>query len=94
MMSHYDEMPNVRIVGVMGMATKTENMNQVKAEFGNLHSIFDELKNNWFQDKPWFKEISMGMSSDWTVAVQEGSTMVRLGSTIFGQSDYGVKEND
>lgn len=94
LMEHYGELPNVRIVGVMGMATKTEDMEQVRREFRNLHGIFDDLKGRWFADKPDFKEISMGMSHDWQIAVEEGSTLVRLGSSIFGARDYGVKEND
>lgn len=77
-------MRNVRAVGVMGMATFTENKNQVRKEFGSLKNIFERLKANHFAEEPSFKEISMGMSGDYTIAIQEGSTMVRLGSSIFG----------
>jgi len=94
LMNHYGELSNVRIVGVMGMATKTDDMDQVRREFRNLHNIFDNLKANRFADNPEFKEISMGMSHDWQIAVEEGSTLVRLGSSIFGARDYGVQEND
>ncbi|TNF26157.1 MAG: YggS family pyridoxal phosphate-dependent enzyme [Bacteroidetes bacterium] len=77
-------MRNIRVVGVMGMATFTENKNQVRKEFGSLKNIFERLKANHFAEEPSFKEISMGMSGDYTIAIQEGSTMVRLGSSIFG----------
>ncbi|MBQ3581047.1 MAG: YggS family pyridoxal phosphate-dependent enzyme [Bacteroidales bacterium] len=94
LMQHYDGLPNVRIVGVMGMATNTDNKDQVRSEFRNLHSIFVDLKSKYFADRPEFKEVSMGMSHDWQIAVEEGSTLIRLGSTIFGPRDYGVKVND
>ena len=94
LLSHYGEMKNVRLVGVMGMATNTDDMEQVRSEFRELYSIFSELKRGYFQGQPWFKEVSMGMSHDWQIAVEEGSTLIRLGSTIFGPRDYGVKVND
>lgn len=94
LMQHYAELPNVRIVGVMGMATNTDNKEQVRSEFRNLHSIFVDLKSKYFADRPEFKEVSMGMSHDWQIAVEEGSTLIRLGSTLFGARDYGVKVND
>lgn len=94
LMQHYAELPNVRIVGVMGMATNTDNKEQVRSEFRNLHSIFVDLKSKYFADRPEFKEVSMGMSHDWQIAVEEGSTLIRLGSTIFGARAYGVKVND
>lgn len=80
----YKAMENVRICGVMGMATFTEDMNQVRREFNNLKSIFDRLKKKYFSSEDDFCEISMGMSNDYPVAIEEGSTMLRLGSTIFG----------
>ena len=94
LLQHYGELANVRIVGVMGMATNTDDKRQVRSEFKNLHAIFDELKQVSFANSPHFKEISMGMSHDWQIAVDEGSTLIRLGSTIFGPRDYGVSEND
>jgi pyridoxal phosphate enzyme (YggS family) len=75
---------NIRITGVMGMATFTENMEQVRLEFRSLREIFDHLKAAFFQDQAAFREISMGMSDDYQIAVEEGSTMVRIGSVIFG----------
>lgn len=80
----FKSMKNVRICGVMGMATFTDNENQVKSEFRKLKEIFTELKQTCFQSDDHFKEISMGMSGDWELAIQEGSTMVRIGSSIFG----------
>ena len=80
----YRTMQNVRICGVMGMATFTDNQEQVRSEFRHLRRIFEDLKTAYFADKPFFREISMGMSGDWEMAVAEGSTMVRIGSLIFG----------
>lgn len=78
------KMNNVRIVGVMGMATFTDNHEQVRSEFRELKAIFDELKSGYFANRPEFVEISMGMSGDYQIAIEEGSTMVRIGSEIFG----------
>ncbi len=84
----YRTMNHVRIVGVMGMATFTENKAQVQQEFKTLKHIFEELKVNYFADAPYFKEISMGMSDDYDIAVAEGSTIVRIGSLLFGERNY------
>jgi len=81
---------NIRITGVMGMATFTDNEDQIKKEFQNLKFIFDQLKTKHFQNVNEFKEISMGMSGDYRLAIEEGSTMVRVGSTIFGARNYTV----
>lgn len=78
------EMQNISIVGVMGMASFTDNTEQIRDEFQQLYSIFQILKSHYFKFNPDFKEISMGMSSDYTIAIEEGATMVRIGSTIFG----------
>ncbi len=75
---------NIRVCGVMGMATFTEDKEQVKMEFRVLKNIFEELKSEVFQEQESFKEISMGMSGDYLLAIQEGSTMVRIGSKLFG----------
>jgi pyridoxal phosphate enzyme (YggS family) len=80
----YQALKNVRICGVMGMATFTEDKAQVRQEFRSLKGLFARLKADFFADEPWFKEISMGMSDDWSIAVEEGSTIVRIGSLIFG----------
>jgi PLP dependent protein len=76
---------NVRVCGVMGMATYTSDINQVKKEFGYLRDCFQSLKDSYFRSIGYFKEISMGMSGDYELAIMEGSTMVRIGSLIFGE---------
>ncbi len=80
----YEQMKNVRIVGLMGMATFTEDEKQIHQEFRNLRNIFETLKARFFKDDDYFKEISMGMSGDYKIAIEEGSTIVRIGSLIFG----------
>lgn len=80
----YKTLRNVSIVGVMGMATFTDDEEQVRNEFRFLKKIFDKLKKEYFPRKKGFKEISMGMSDDYAIAVEEGSTIVRIGSNIFG----------
>ena len=79
----YQSFKNIRIVGVMGMATFTSDMKQVRKEFKNLKNIFDFFKKNYFDDN--FKEISTGMSGDYHIAIEEGSTNVRIGTAIFGE---------
>ncbi len=82
------ELPHVRICGIMGMASNTPDEERVRADFRRIREIFDCLKAGPFADRPEFKEVSMGMSHDWRIAVEEGSTMIRLGTSIFGQRDY------
>ena len=84
----YKQMENIKIAGVMGIATNTDAENQIRKEFKELKRIFDTLKSRYFQDNAAFKEISMGMSSDYKLAIAEGSTMVRVGSSIFGVRNY------
>ena len=84
----FREMHNIRICGVMGMATFTDDTEQVHNEFRNLKSIFDTLKHDYFTEQPQFKEISMGMSDDYPIAIEEGATLVRVGSKIFGARNY------
>lgn len=76
--------PNVKIVGLMGMATFTNDLEQVKKEFQQLNSLFVELQ----KDYPQLEHLSMGMSGDYDIAIQEGSNMVRVGSAIFGARNY------
>jgi len=83
----YAQMKHIRIVGVMGMATFTENTDQVHREFQELHRIFKKLKADYFAGEESFKEISMGMSGDYQIAIEEGSTMVRIGTLLFGERD-------
>lgn len=84
----FQELKNIRIVGVMGMATFTEDEAQVRREFKHLKEIFNIIKAKYFSDKITFKEISMGMSDDYQIAIQEGSTMVRIGTLLFGARNY------
>lgn len=86
----FKDLKNINICGVMGMATFTDNTAQVRKEFKTLKNIFDSLKENYFKDNVAFKEISMGMSDDYTIAIEEGATMVRVGSKIFGLRNYNV----
>ena len=83
----------VRVCGVMGMASHTDDEARVRADFRAIRSIFDRLKAGPFADHPEFKEVSMGMSHDWHIAVEEGSTLVRIGSSIFGPRDYSKVKN-
>lgn len=78
------ECTHVQISGVMGMATYTDDEAHIRKEFRLLKSLFEEFKANYFAEESAFKEISMGMSGDYSLAMEEGSTMVRLGTLIFG----------
>lgn len=78
----------ISFCGVMGMATFTSDKQQVSAEFKSLKAIFDQLKDTYFYSKSEFSTISMGMSDDFQLAIEEGSTMVRIGSSIFGNRIY------
>lgn len=91
--SAYQAMKHVRVCGVMGMATFTDDQDEVKREFRSLHVVFEELKVSLFAGHPEFKEVSMGMSGDFMLAVGEGSTMVRVGTRIFGERDYSKTQN-
>lgn len=73
------------ICGVMGMATFTDDIELIRKEFRYLTKCFNELRKGYFADKPDFKELSMGMSGDFKIAIEEGSTIVRIGSLIFGE---------
>lgn len=78
---------NIVFAGLMGMATFTEDERQVRREFSNLKSLFNEIKNSECFTSD-FEHISMGMSGDYPIAIEEGSTMIRVGSSIFGARDY------
>jgi pyridoxal phosphate enzyme (YggS family) len=86
--TEFGALRNVRIDGVMGMATFTPDMEQVRSEFRHLHEVFRYLKENYFAADENFREISMGMSGDYHVAIEEGSTMIRLGTVIFGPRNH------
>ena len=79
---------NINICGLMGMATFTEDINIVRPEFKGLFSFFHQLKQNFFSSDAQFSELSMGMSEDYHIAMEEGSTLVRIGSKIFGERQY------
>lgn len=81
----YKKLKNIHITGVMGIATNTDNQRQLKEEFYELKTFFSGLKESFFKNDGGFKEISMGMSADYKLAINEGSTMVRIGSDIFGK---------
>ncbi|MDP4267494.1 MAG: YggS family pyridoxal phosphate-dependent enzyme [Bacteroidota bacterium] len=84
----HDDFPmllNIRIVGIMGMASFTDDIQIVRKEFRTLAAYFRKLKYGYMKYNPYFKEISMGMSDDFKIAIKEGSTMVRVGSAIFGE---------
>lgn len=87
-------MENVQIAGVMGMATFTDDQEQVRREFRQLQTIFQHLKEKYFADNEGFKEISMGMTDDYPIAIEEGSTLIRIGSAIFGERQYNLPAND
>ncbi len=83
----YHKMENIKICGVMGMATFTDDMELVRSEFRMLKGYFDRLKEKYFANDFQFKEISMGMSNDYEVAIEEGSTIIRIGTKIFGSRE-------
>jgi pyridoxal phosphate enzyme (YggS family) len=81
----YKALKHVRIRGVMGIATNTDNIKQIREEFYELKTFFDGIKLSYFRKDSHFDIVSMGMSSDYKIAIEQGSNMVRLGSTIFGE---------
>lgn len=84
----WKQLTHVRICGMMGMASNTEDTEQIKSEFRLLNSLFQEFKATWFADSEAFTELSMGMSHDYHEAIASGSTLVRVGSKIFGERNY------
>ena len=82
------ELKHVRICGLMMMASNVDNEQQIRSEFTLARSLFTEMKTRFFADQPSFCERSWGMSHDYRIAVEEGSTMVRIGTTIFGPRVY------
>ena len=72
----------------MGMATFTDNKEQVRKEFQSLNNFFKEIKDKYFDEDSLFSEISMGMSEDYTIAIEEGSTLIRIGTAVFGEREY------
>ena len=72
----------------LGIASNTDDMVQVRQEFATLKNFFSQVKEEFFSDRPEFRELSMGMSDDYPIAIEEGSTLVRVGSRIFGSRGY------
>lgn len=84
----FKQWKNIHISGVMGMATFTNDTTKIEKEFKRLRKFFEYLKSGYFKNKDSFKEISMGMSNDYRIAIDQGSTMIRVGSNIFGKRNY------
>ena len=84
----FKDLKHIKAVGLMGMATNTEDMQRVKNEFTGLKELFDQIKNEIHSRNLEMKEVSMGMTNDYQVACEAGSTMVRIGSAIFGGRNY------
>ncbi|MDR2968652.1 MAG: YggS family pyridoxal phosphate-dependent enzyme [Tannerellaceae bacterium] len=83
-----EDYPHIQFSGLMCMATDTDDTALIRREFQALRRLFDELKSTFFPNNASFKELSMGMSHDWLIAVEEGSTMIRIGTGIFGVREY------
>jgi len=81
---HWKELKNIQICGLMGMATYTENEHQIRSEFSGLKTLYDKMKKIYFVESELFSKLSMGMSDDYQIAIEEGSNLVRVGSKIFG----------
>jgi uncharacterized pyridoxal phosphate-containing UPF0001 family protein len=88
----YRSFRNVQITGLMGMATNTENRDKILQEFKQLADFFSEFRATFFKHDPAFRELSMGMSGDYPIAMESGSTIVRIGSLIFGERNYFDKK--
>ena len=84
----WKQLAHIRICGLMGMGSNTDNVEQIQQEFCSLSRFFNEVKKTWFSDTETFRELSMGMSDDYPEAIAEGSTLVRIGSKIFGERIY------
>ena len=88
----WKDLQNITIGGLMGMATNTDDEAQVMREFGRLKELFDTYKQKYFADSADFNTISAGMSGDYELAIQAGSNMVRIGSSIFGERNYNLNK--
>ena len=84
----WSKLQHVRLCGLMGMATNTDNMQQVEEEFRSLAAFFREVKAGWFASDEDFRELSMGMTHDYPQAIAAGSTLIRVGTYIFGERNY------
>ena len=84
----FDELSHIKVIGLMGMATNTDDMEQVRKEFSSLKKLSEKIKTEVDKPNLEMKELSMGMTSDYKIACEEGSTMIRVGSAIFGARNY------
>lgn len=84
----FKNLHNIKIIGLMGMASNTDDVNQIRNEFKHLKKIYDYVSSHLHGNNIDWKEISMGMSSDYKIAIEEGSTLIRVGSSIFGKRNY------
>ena len=89
--NEFKMLENVRICGLMGIGSVTDDLNQTRKEFRHLSDLFKHIKAKYYEKEESFCELSMGMSHDFQIAVEEGSTFVRIGSSIFGLRDYATK---
>lgn len=87
----WKSMKHIRITGLMCMATNTDNEEQIRAEFRSVKDLFDQIKVKFFPEERSFRHLSMGMSHDYHIAIEEGSTLIRVGSMIFGERNYETK---
>ena len=87
-MTEWQSLKHIRICGLMGMATYTEDEALITTEYKQLKSLFDAVKDTYFRTNDCFSILSMGMSHDYQIAVREGSTMIRIGTDIFGEREY------
>lgn len=90
--SEYEHMKNIRICGLMGIGSITDDNSKTREEFRGLRALYSEIKDKFFAGKDYFRHVSMGMSGDYDIAIEEGSTIVRIGSKIFGERDYSAKK--
>ena len=88
-----NHLKHIRICGLMGIATFTDDMELVRTEFRGLANFFESIRQSYFPSDPLFCELSMGMSDDYSIAIEEDATMVRIGSLIFGERAYGRKSD-
>lgn len=88
----YEQMKNIRICGLMGIGSITDDNSKTREEFRGLRALYSEIKDKFFAGKDYFRHVSMGMSGDYDIAIEEGSTIVRIGSKIFGERDYSAKK--
>ena len=91
--AQHESLAHIRIRGLMGIASFTENEEQVRQEFQQIHTAFVQMRQSYFIGKSYFDTCSMGMSGDYKMAIEEGSTMVRIGSMLFGKRNYSIDSN-